>query len=51
MNMLAKFFSGLVVSFVITGGRSWRFLQTLNLEVFKTEKERLFVFISYNFVC
>ena len=33
---------GLVVSFVVTGGGSWSF-QILNLEVFKTEQEKLFV--------
>ena len=42
--MLAKK-SVLEVSFVITGGRSWSF-RTLNLEVFKTEQEKLFVLIS-----
>ena len=30
-----QFFGGLVVSFVVTGGRSWSF-KTPNLEVFKT---------------
>ena len=45
MNMLAKFLCGLVVSFVVTGGRSWSF-KTLNLEVFKTEQEKLFILIS-----
>ena len=45
MNMLAKNICGLVVSFVVTGGRSWSF-QTPNLEVFKTEQEKLFVLIS-----
>ena len=30
--------------FVVTGGRSWT-LQTLNLDVFKTEQEKLFVLI------
>ena len=30
-----QFFCRLVVSFVVTGGRSWSF-QTPNLEVFKT---------------
>ena len=43
--MLAIFFCGLVVSFVVTGGRSWSF-QTPNLEDFKTEQEKLFVLIS-----
>ena len=33
MNMLAKSICGLVVSFVVTGGRTWSF-HTLNLEVF-----------------
>ena len=45
MNMLANSFRGLVVSFGVTGGRYWSF-QTLNLEVFKTEQEKLFVLIS-----
>ena len=45
MNMLATFFCGLAAYFVITGGRSWSF-QTPNLEVFKTEQEKLFVLIS-----
>ena len=45
MNMLAKFFCGLALSFVVTGGRSWSF-QTPNLGVFKTEQEKLFVLIS-----
>ena len=45
MNMLAKNVCGLVVSFVVTGGRSWSF-QTPNLEVFKTEQEKLLVLIS-----
>ena len=36
-------FSG--VFFVVTGSRSWSF-QTPNLEVFKTEQEKLFVLIS-----
>ena len=45
MSMLAKNICGLVVSFVVTGGRSLSF-QTLNLEVFKTEQEKLFVLIS-----
>jgi len=31
--------------FVVTGGRSWSF-KTLNLEVFKTKLETLFVYIS-----
>ena len=43
--MLVKRFCGLEVYFVVTGGRSWSF-QTLNLEVFKTEQEKLFVLIS-----
>ena len=34
-----------VVSFVVTSGRSWSF-KILNLEVFKTEQEKLFVLIS-----
>ena len=38
------FFCGLVVSFVVTGGRSWSF-QNLNFEV-KTDHEKLFVLIS-----
>ena len=45
MNMLAKTICGLVVSFVVTGGRSWSF-QTPNLDIFKTEQEKLFVLIS-----
>ena len=45
INMLAKTISGLVVSFVVTGGRSWSF-QIPNLEVFKTEQEKLFVLMS-----
>ena len=45
MNMLTKNVCGLVVSFVVTGGRSWSF-QTPNLEVFKTEQEKLLVLIS-----
>ena len=45
MNMLAKTVCGLVVSFVVAGGRSWSF-QTPNLEVFKTEQEKIFVLIS-----
>ena len=45
MNMLTNFFCGLVVSFVVTGGRSWSF-QTQNLEVFKREQEKLFVLIT-----
>ena len=49
MNMLATNVCGLVVSFVVTGGRSWHF-QTSNLEGFKTEQEKLFVLIS-NFAC
>ena len=44
MNMLAKNIC-LVVSFVVTGGRNWSF-QAPNLEVFKTEQEKLFVLIS-----
>ena len=40
-----QFFCGLVVTFVVTGGRSWSF-QTPNLEVFTTEQEKLFVLIS-----
>ena len=45
--MLGNFFCGLAVSFsgVFCGYRSWSF-QTLNLEVFKTEQEKLFVLIS-----
>ena len=42
---LPNFYCGLVLSFVVTGGRSWSF-QTLNLEVFKTEQEKVFVLIS-----
>ena len=38
MNMLAKNVCGLVVSFVVTSGRSWSF-QTLDLEIFKTEQD------------
>ena len=34
-----------MVNFLVTGGRSWSF-QTLNLEVLKTEQEKLFVLIS-----
>ena len=34
-----------MVSFVVTGGKSWS-LQTPNLEVFKTEQEKLFLLIS-----
>ena len=34
-----------MVIFLVTGGRSWSF-QTLNLDVFKTEQDKLFVFIS-----
>ena len=30
---------------MVTGGRSWSF-QTLNLKVFKTEEEKLYVLIS-----
>ena len=45
MNILAKNVSGLVVSFVVTGDRSWS-CQTLNLEEVKTEQEKLFVLIS-----
>ena len=45
MNMLAKNICGLVVSFVVIGDRSWSF-QTPNLEVFKTEQDKLFVLIS-----
>ena len=45
MNMLAKNVCGLVVSFAVIGGRSWSF-QTLNLGVFKTERDKLFVLIS-----
>ena len=45
MNMRAKNVCGLVVSFVVTGGRSWIF-QTPNLEVFKTEQDKLFDLIS-----
>ena len=45
MNMLAKNVCGLLVYFVVTGGRSWSF-QTSNLDVFKTEQEKLFVLIS-----
>ena len=37
---------GLVVSFVVTGGRSWSFQIDSELEVFKTEQEKLFVLIS-----
>jgi len=36
-----------LVTFVVTGGRSWSF-KNLNFEVFKTKLENLFV---YNFVC
>ena len=43
--MLAKNICGLAVSFVVTGGRSWSFL-TPNLDVFKTEQDKLFVLIS-----
>ena len=43
--MLSNFLCGLVVSFVVTGGRS-RSFQTLNLEMFETEQEKLFVLIS-----
>ena len=35
----------LVMSFVVTGGRSWSF-QTPNLDAFKTEQKNLFVLIS-----
>ena len=42
-----QFFCGLVVSLVVTGGRSWRL--TLNLEVLKTEQDKLFVLISITF--
>ena len=42
---MAKNVCGLVVYFVVTGGRSWSF-QTPNLEVFKTKQEKLFVLIS-----
>ena len=45
MNMLTNIFCSLVVSFVVTGGRSWSF-ETPNLEMFKTEREKLFVHIS-----
>ena len=45
MNMLAKTICGLVVSFVVTGGRSWSF-QTPNMEVYKTKQEKLFVLMS-----
>ena len=45
MNVLTKNICGKVVSFVVTGGRSWSF-QTPNLEVFKTEQEKLSVLIS-----
>ena len=44
MNMLAKNVYGLVVSFVVTGGKSWSF-HTPNLEVFKTKQENLFVLL------
>ena len=40
-----QIFCGLVVSLVVTGGRSWSF-QKLNLELFKTKQEKLFVLIS-----
>ena len=43
--MLANNSCGLVVPFVVTGGTSWSF-QTPNLEVFKTEQEKLFVLTS-----
>ena len=36
-----------IVPFVVTGGRSWTF-QTLNLVVFKTKQEILFILTSIN---
>ena len=51
MNMLVKFFCGILVYFVVywcllwSSGRSWSF-QTLNLEVFKRTREIICPFIT-----
>jgi len=42
--MLAKNICGVLVTLVVTGGRSWSF-KTLNFEVFKTKLEKSFVYI------
>jgi len=40
--MLAKIICDILVTFVVTGGRSWS-LKTLNFEIFMTKQEELFV--------